>query len=201
MDLRETVKHTFEHLTGRNMPAISQVRQAVHMTAPEMFRFTDDGAIPNNPILPMLLFPQVIDLDPFADPAAPLEVLFEAHGWGDGWRNGIYDYVHYHARIHEVLGIACGRARVRFGGDHGTAIVVTAGDVVVLPAGTGHQCLTASRDFLVVGAYPPDGSYDECRGNAHEHERALRSVPEVPMPEQDPVFGQDGPLRRVWGRR
>ena len=35
------------------------------------------------------------------------------------WRNGIYPYVHYHSMIHEALGVARGRAKVRFGGDNG----------------------------------------------------------------------------------
>ena len=30
-----------------------------------------------------------------------IEDLFEANGWGDTWRDGIYDYVHYYSRIHE----------------------------------------------------------------------------------------------------
>lgn len=44
------------------------------------------------------------------DPAAVLEKIFNVHGWGDAWRNGIYDFVHYHSMIHEALGFARGSA-------------------------------------------------------------------------------------------
>jgi len=87
------------------------------------------------------------------DPAAVMEDLFEANSWGDTWRDGIYSYVHYHSRIHEVLGIARGKGRVRFGGNKGRIFTLKAGDVAILHAGTGHQCLFAEEDFLVVGAY------------------------------------------------
>jgi len=99
--------------------------------------FEDDGLVPNNP-MPFVVYKLALDVAN-DHPEKTIEGLFGANGWGDMWRDGIFDYLHYHATVHEALGIARGRARVRFGGDHGQAIEVVAGDVAILPAGTGHQ--------------------------------------------------------------
>jgi uncharacterized protein YjlB len=193
----ETVKSAIGTITGATKLKPRDLRARVRRGKPQMLRFRDDGAIPNNR-LPFCLYAGVVNLADSADPAAVFEQLFAANSWGDSWRNGIYDYVHYHSRIHEVLGIARGTARVRFGGDQGRIVEVKAGDVAILPAGTGHHCLGASDDFLVVGAYPPSGTYDECFGSADEHARALDTIPKLRMPRKDPVHGKDGPLTRLW---
>jgi uncharacterized protein YjlB len=87
---------------------------------------------------------------------------------------------------------------VRFGGNKGEELEVEAGDVAVLPAGTGHQRLSSTPDLLVIGAYPPGGHYDLCRGTSAEHARALATIARVPLPATDPVLGADGPLVRLW---
>ena len=106
------------------------------------------------------------------------------NGWGDMWRNGIYPL--------RALSLADPRSarasraaarKVRFGGEQGQELEITQGDVALLPAGTGHQCLWASPDLMVIGAYPPDGRYDLCRGSKAEHAKALQSIPKVPLPE------------------
>jgi uncharacterized protein YjlB len=130
-----------------------------------------------------------------------MEDLFENNGWGDSWRNGIYYYLHYHSRIHEVLGVARGSAKVRLGGDRGRTFKFSAGDIVILPAGTGHQCLGASKDLLVVGAYPRSGTYDECRPDPDEHDRRIKSIAKVKRPRQDPMFGSKGGLLKLWKLR
>jgi uncharacterized protein YjlB len=169
------------------------------MTAsPETFLLADDGSIPNNPTLALVVYRRAIDLTGTPNPEAVIERTFAAHGWGNMWRNGIYEYAHYHSRIHEVMGIARGRARVRFGGEKGQEIDLGTGDVAVLPAGTGHQGLWAGPDLMVIGAYPPKGQYDLCRGSRAEHDKALESIPQVPLPDQDPVFGRSGPLLKLW---
>lgn len=163
----------------------------------ETFCFEDDGLIPNHPAWPLIIYHGAVRLAGASDAAAVFEQLFAANGWGDGWRSGIYSFMHYHSRIHEVLGVARGTGRVRFGGARGRVLSLKAGDVAVLPAGTGHQCAEASNDFLVVGAYPPDGTYDECR-DAHDRAEALDSIPRVARPERDPVYGAAGPLTTLW---
>ncbi len=163
---------------------------------PRTFVFKDDGLVPNNP-MPFLVYKAAIDVDN-PHPEKTIEGLFGANGWGDMWRNGVYDYLHYHATVHEVLGIARGHARVRFGGDAGQEFEISAGDVAILPAGTGHQCLSASDDFSVVGAYPPGAKMHVTRPTPENYRRALKTIPEVKLPTSDPVMGKDGPLVRLW---
>jgi uncharacterized protein YjlB len=162
--------------------------------------FADDGSIPNNPTLPLLIYRGGIDLAGTTDPEDRIEQIFASHGWGEMWRNGIYPYPHYHSMIHEVMGIARGRAKVRFGGTKGKEIDLGPGDVALLPAGTGHHCLWAGPELVVIGAYPPEGRFDLCRGGKHDHDLALLSIPQVPLPVSDPVHGKDGPLKRLWRR-
>ena len=37
--------------------------------------------------------------------------LKDVPGWGDAWRDGVYDYLHFHSRIHEVMGVCRGHGR------------------------------------------------------------------------------------------
>jgi uncharacterized protein YjlB len=165
---------------------------------PLTFIFEDDGLVPNNP-LPFLVYKGAVDVAN-DHPEKTIEGLFGANGWGAMWRNGVYDYLHYHSKVHEALGVARGRARVQFGGDHGKALDISAGDVAILPAGTGHQLISASPDFCVVGAYPPGPPMQITRPTPENHAKALKTIPEVKLPKTDPVRGEDGPLVRLWKR-
>lgn len=169
-------------------------------TKPLTFLFADDGSVPNNRTLPFVVYRGAVDLAGSPDPEEVVEQVISGNGWGEMWRNGIYEYVHYHSMIHEALGIARGRARVRFGGNSGEELDIGAGDVAILPAGTGHQCLWASPDLMVIGAYPKGGRFDLCRGSKAEHDKALKSIPKVPMPDSDPIYGKHGPLLTLWRR-
>lgn len=165
---------------------------------PLTFVFADDGLIPNNP-LPFLVYKGAVDVAN-GHPEQTIEGLFGANGWGAMWRNGVYDFPHYHATVHEVLGIARGHAKVRFGGENGEVLEIAAGDVAILPAGTGHQCMSSSSDFSVVGAYPPGPPMDLVRPSTEAHAKALKTIPQVALPKTDPVLGADGPLVKLWRR-
>ena len=165
---------------------------------PLTFVFADDGLVPNNP-MPFLVYRRAVDVGR-GHPEKTIEGLFGANGWGDMWRNGVYDFPHYHATVHEALGIARGHAQVRFGGNGGKEFEISAGDIAILPAGTGHQCLSASPDFSVVGAYPPGAKMHVTRPTPENHAHALKTIPAVRLPNTDPVLGKDGPLMRLWKR-
>ena len=163
---------------------------------PLTFVFEDDGLVPNNP-MPFLVYKAAVDVKN-DHPEKTIEGLFGVNGWGAMWRNGVYDFLHYHATVHEALGVARGHARVRFGGANGKELEISAGDVAILPAGTGHQRMSASRDFCVVGAYPPGPAMDLVRPTPEAHAKALKTIPQVKVPKSDPVLGADGPLVRLW---
>jgi uncharacterized protein YjlB len=156
-----------------------------------------DGTFPNNERLPLLLYPGAIKSSG-RDVARSAEDLFHKHHWGGSWRNGIFNYHHYHSTAHEVLGVFSGTAKVRLGGPVGPEFDLRSGDVVVIPAGVAHRNLGSSADFGVVGAYPAGQKWDLNYGEDGERPQTDRNIAEVPLPEMDPVFGATGPLVQLW---
>jgi uncharacterized protein YjlB len=161
------------------------------------YLFEDDGRIPNNPNLPLLVYPRVLS-EPEQQPSRCKELLAK-NGWGGAWVDGVFSYHHYHSTSHEVLCMVSGRASIAFGGPEGETVEVQAGDAVVIPAGVGHCKVDSSGDFSVVGAYPRgQESYDLRTGGEGERPEVLENIRNVPLPEADPLFGAGGPLLRHW---
>lgn len=157
------------------------------------FQFKDDGEIPNNAKLPVIVYAGI-----FMDNPDGIEPVFNRHGWTNSWTNGVFDYHHYHTNTHEVLGVKSGTAVVLIGGERGERLDLKIGDVIVLPAGTGHKRLSQSPDFSVVGAYPDGKSPNLKKRDSSGRTRSLNEIRNVPVPETDPVFGSEGPLLQQW---
>src|SRR3954454_24868748 len=114
--------------------------------------FEDNDRIPNNPELPLLVYPQALAESERS--ARRCKELLAENGWGGAWVDGVFSYHHYHSNAHEVLCVVGGSANITFGGPEGEAVEVEAGDVVVIPAGVGHCNEGSHGGFSVVGAYP-----------------------------------------------
>jgi len=137
----------------------------------EDYFFADDGVVPNNPRLPLIVYRGALETD--GDAAARCVALFDRNGWTGAWKNGVYAHHHYHSSAHEVLGVAAGWVRVRLGGEGGQTVELRAGDVVVIPAGVAHKNDGVSPDLLP-------------------------RIAAVPLPADDPVHGNSGPLIERW---
>jgi uncharacterized protein YjlB len=163
---------------------------------PEQLNFKDDGIFPNSP-LPLLFYRDAFRTDA-KDPASIFEQRFAENDWTNSWRDGVYSFPHYHSTSHEVLGVYSGAATLRLGGEHGKNVEVHAGDVIVIPAGVVHQNIGAGDDFGVVGAYPDGRDWDLLRGRPGERSRTDENIAALPIPDNDPIYGAEGPLRRLW---
>jgi len=156
-----------------------------------------NGAIPNHPRWPLLVYPAAVEIAG-DDPAATFEALFARNRWPAAWRNGVHPFHHFHSDGHEALGVYSGEVSVQFGGENGVVINAVPGDVLVLPAGTGHKKLSSSGSLGVVGAYPDGRQPDTCMPPFVRAANAASRVQSVPLPACDPVFGPGGPLFEHW---
>lgn len=199
MPLKDQIKNVARKII-ETRPDATALKDLTRPRKPLAIFFEDDGIVPNNPGLPAIVYRGPIEVyhDDF-DPAAVIDALFELNGWTRSWRDTIYDFVHYHSQIHEVLGVSKGSAKLECGGVRGRILSLKAGDVIILPAGTGHRLMDSTRDFQVVGAYPESGIYDEVT-DTRDRVEAKKRITKVRKPLNDPVYGKMGPLTRLWTR-
>lgn len=165
------------------------------VSKPEMLYFKDDGVTPNSH-LPLLRYKGAFS-ERGLDGASWLEQKFYSNNWSNSWRNGIFDFQHYHSIAHEVLGIYSGEANVLLGGENGEIVKVTAGDIIVIPAGVGHKNL-GSENLGVVGAYPGGMQVDIVRSTPDQRPRVDQNIAKVPLPKQDPFHGEQDGLLNIW---
>ena len=162
---------------------------------PETLQFKPNGRVPNSRF-PVLLYRGAVTSDAGVDLADAIEETFRRHDWLNNWRElGVYDYDHFHSTTHEALGMARGQITLRLGGEGGTVVVLTAGDVLVLPAGTSHTRLEHSSDSWMVGGYPEGRDWDLIRDEEvteAEARSAVKRIGSLPIPARDPVTG--GPM-------
>ena len=159
----------------------------------QCIRLREAEDAPNHPDLPVIRYAGAFRNDP-----SRIGAVFREHRWLGEWTDGIYGYTHFHTNTHEALGVVSGSATVRVGGERGIDVELEAGDVLVLPAGTGHRRILATADFKVTGAYPNGMEWNLHTEDDLSAEAARAAIASVPMPETDPVFGRKGPVHDYW---
>ncbi|KXJ91656.1 hypothetical protein Micbo1qcDRAFT_223794 [Microdochium bolleyi] len=167
--------------------------------------------VPNNR-LPVLIYRNVLPR-PLTEETAT--ACLSSHKWEKRGTWGHISIRHFHPNSHECYGVFQGSSTLLIGAidtdvGRGCQVSLQAGDVIVLPAGTAHSSLSSSDDYRYIGVYPnvlAGRAHDAvCKGcpkwtnevgdnPAHSFKETVRRVG---FPEEDPVYGIDGPLMRLW---
>ncbi|MDG3007418.1 hypothetical protein [Paludisphaera mucosa] len=159
----------------------------------ETLSFKPNGMVPNSRF-PVLIHRGVVTAAAGEDLADAIEATFRRNDWLNNWRElGVYDYYHFHSTSHEALGMARGSITLQLGGEGGTIVKLTPGDVVVLPAGTSHTRLDNSADSHMVGGYPEGRDWDLIRDELvteAESRAAVKLIGSLPIPARDPATGE-----------
>lgn len=177
-------------------PFVEPSEQAKRPAEVLFYSVHPQGAFPNNAALPVAVYRKVLGGARRLDPRV-IERVFYSNDWSNGWRNGVYDFHHFHSSAHEVLGCYAGGARLELGGPNGALIDLAMGDVVVIPAGVAHRKLVATDGFKVVGCYAGGRDHDVHREDA-DPTLVAANIARTPLPAKDPVYGERGPLVQRW---
>jgi hypothetical protein len=118
MPLTDQIKNLDRKLVEAK-PVGAVLARLVHKPKPLVRAFVDDGIAPNHPRFPFVLHRGAVRVHGAKLNAATIiDTLFSQNGWRS-WRDSVDDFVHYHSRIHEVMGVARG---LRQGPPVGTAV-------------------------------------------------------------------------------
>ena len=166
------------------------------MQQPQQFFLNDNGIFPNS-ILPVLYYPNALQLPPLFS-GRHVKNIFEKNDWTNTWRNGIHTYHHYHSVTHEVMAIIRGKTRLQLGGDDGIELTIQKGDVLVIPAGVAHKNLGNEKDAIAIGGYPGGRDYDMNYGKPGERPGTDNKIKKLPVPSTDPLLGKTDGVPRIW---
>lgn len=156
-----------------------------------------NGRVPNSR-LPLLIYRGAVETGP-----VEMEERMRANEWPPEWHSsfGMYPRHHFHSDAHELIAVTRGTLTGRFGGHDGISATLTAGDVVVIPAGVGHFGESITEDLRLTGAFPVGFAVHDFRlCLPQEYARMADRARRVPVPAMDPLYGPGGPLIDLWTR-
>lgn len=154
-----------------------------------------------NSALPMIIYrgaiPPTGDLE--RDIATTSDFLAK-NGWKIVWytEKGLHPFHHFHSNAHEIVWVARGHQRGMFGGPNGLDAKVYSGDLIVLPAGTGHHGFERTDNLYMIGGYPKGvGRGNLIKSEECQPESFVNEIVGVPVPA-DPLTGGAGALTEAW---
>lgn len=154
-----------------------------------------NGRVPNSR-LPLLIYRSAVQVG-----VAEMEEQIRRNDWPPEWHSsfGMYPRHHFHSDAHELIAVTRGTMVGLFGGHDGVRATVTAGDVIVIPAGVGHFGESITEDLRLTGAFPAGCAIHDFRlGYPDEYARVADRAQRVPIPANDPLHGPKGPLVEIW---
>ena len=156
-----------------------------------------NGPFPNNESLQVLHYINILNV-PRLFPAYVIKRLFAKNGWTNNWKGGIYEYDHYHSNTHEAMAVIKGATTLLLGGRGGKKLVISRGDVIIIPAGVAHCTLRKENDVVCIGGYPQGKDFDMKYGHPGERPQADHNIAALGIPQMDPVFGSEKGLVDAW---